>query len=527
MTGRAHDVIVIGAGANGLVAAAAMARGGRKVLLLERGELLGGLGRLHEFAPGFRAPVAGTDQGWLPPSVAKGLGLSGLARTSPEYALAVASPAEALVVPCDSKGAWAALRGLSERDATRWPEFIGQLHRLAAFLGQVYQLPAPDIDTSSLGELFPLAGLARKFRGMGRKDMIEFLRVMPMAVQEMADDWFESDLLKAGIVAGGIQDIRQGPRSGGTAFVLLHHLIGAPAGGLRNRGGWQSGPDGFLVAAERAARAAGVEIRTGAGVQRITVRDEAVTGVVLDGGEELTAKTVLTTTDPARTFLQLVDPVWLDPDFLLAVQNIKFRGVTSYLLFALDGLPTRPDLPEGALQGPLSLTAATADLERAYDASKYGEVSAHPHIELHVPSLVWPGLAAAGKHVMVAKVQWTPHTLRHGEWDGARKAALTDRVTRLIGEALPGFADRVLHRETLTPPDLEKRFGLTEGATTHGELTLDQILFMRPVPGAGDHRSPIEGLYLAGAGSHPGPGVLGGPGWLAARRALGDKGGRS
>lgn len=526
MTGRTHDVIVIGGGANGLVAATAMARAGRKVLLLERGDLLGGLGRMHEFAPGFRAPVPGTDHGWLPPSVARGLGLGPLDRTTPEYALAVASPTDALVVPCDGKGAWAALRRRSEADANRWSEFIGQLHRLAGFLGQVYQLPAPDVDTSSLSELIPLAGLARKFRGMGRKDMIEFLRVMPMAVQELADDWFESDLLKAGVTAGGIQDIQQGPRSGGTAFVLLHHLIGTPAGGLRNRGAWRSGPDGFLVAIEAAARAAGVEIRTGTGVERITVRDDAVAGVVLDGGEELHAQSVLTTTDPARTFLKLVDPVWLDPDFLLAVRNIKFRGVTSYLLFALDGLPTRIDLPEGALQGPVSLTGATADLERAYDAAKYGEMSAHPHIELHVPSLLWPALAAAGKHVMVAKVQWTPHTLRAGEWDAARKATLADRVTRLVGEALPGFADRVLHRETLSPLDLAQRFGLTEGATTHGELTLDQILFMRPVPGAGDHRGPIRGLYLAGAGSHPGPGVLGGPGWLAAGRALSDKGGR-
>ena len=526
MTSQARDVIVIGGGANGLVAAAALARAGRKVLLLERGEVLGGQGRMHEFAPGFRAPVPGTDQGWLPDSVARGLGLREMARVTPEYALAVAGPAEALVVPCDPKGAWAALRRLSERDATRWPDFIGQLHRLARFLGEVYQLPAPDIDTSSLGELLPLAGLARKFRGLGRKDMIEFLRVMPMAVQELAGDWFESDLLLAGITAGGVQDIRQGPRSGGTAFVLLHHLIGAPAGGLRNRGSWLSGPDGFLVAAEQAARAAGVEIRTGAGVHRIAVRDDMVTGVVLDGGAELAATTVLTTTDPARTFLQLVDPVWLDPDFLLAVRNIKFRGATSYLLFALDGLPARADLPEAALRGPVSLTPGAVALERAYDASKYGEISAHPHIELHVPSLTWPGLAPAGRQVMVAKVQWTPHTLRDGEWNDARRAALTDRVTRLIGEVLPGFADRVLHRETLTPRDLELRFGLTEGATNHGELTLDQILFMRPVPGWGDHRTPIGGLYQAGAGTHPGPGVLGGPGWLAAKRVLNDKGGR-
>lgn len=521
MTPR-YDAIVIGGGANGLTAAALLGQAGRRVLLLEQGEAAGGDGRLHQFAPGFRAPVPGCDLGWLPPRVARAVGLGGLERVAPDYALAVAGP-DPLLLPRNPAEAAAGLRGRSASDAARWPEFVARLHRLAGFLGEVYQLPAPDIDTSALGELLPLAGLARKFRGLGRSDMIEFLRIMPMAVQELADDWFETGALRAGLAAGGVLDICQGPRSGGTTFVLLHHLIGAPAGAVRNRGWWRSGPDAFLNAVAAAARAATVEVRTGVRVARILVRDDAVSGVALTDGTELAAPMVLSTADPAATLLGLVDPVWFDPEFLLAVRNIKFRGSASFLLFALDGLPARRDLPEPALVGPVSLTPDAGALERAFDAAKYGTVAPHPHVEIAVPSLAWPGLAPEGRHVMVARVQWTPHALRDGSWDDAGRGALADQVTRQIGEALPGFADRVLHRETLTPADLERRFGLTGGAITQGELTLDQILFMRPVPGWGRHRMPVRGLYLAGAGTHPGPGVLGGPGWLAARRALADE----
>jgi phytoene dehydrogenase-like protein len=268
-----------------------------------------------------------------------------------------------------------------------------------------------------------------------------------------------------------------------------------------------------------------VTVRAGADVARIVVRDDAVAGVVLAGGEEISAPVVLSTADPARTLLGLVDPVWLDPEFLHAVRNVKFRGSTAVVHYALDRLPAVPGVadPAAALAGAVSLTPTMDALERAYDAAKYGTVSEAPHVELTVPSLRWPSLAPAGKHVAVATVRYAPYRLRDDTaWDADRSYALGGAVTAAVGRAVPGFADAVLHQRVLTPPDLEARYGVTEGAMTHGELTLDQILFMRPVPGWGRHAMPIAGLYLGGAGTHPGPGVLGGPGWLAARRVLAD-----
>jgi phytoene dehydrogenase-like protein len=256
----------------------------------------------------------------------------------------------------------------------------------------------------------------------------------------------------------------------------------------------------------------------------MTVRDDRVTGAALTDGEEIVARLVLSTADPTRTFA-LVDPVWLDPEFLLAVRNIKYRGSAAKVLYALDALPEFSGLPDAprALAGTLCLARSLDELEKAADAAKYGRASESPVVELEVPTLRWPGHAPAGKHVLVAHVQWAPHALRGSAWDGARRATLGDAVTEAISRAAPCFGERVLSRLVLAPPDLEAEYGLTEGAATQGEMTLDQILFMRPVAGWARYAMPLDGLYLGGAGTHPGSGIPGGPGWLAARRALKDR----
>jgi len=299
---------------------------------------------------------------------------------------------------------------------------------------------------------------------------------------------------------------------------------------VRGRLPWRAGPEAFTVAAERAARRFGVSIRAGAAVARITVRDDAVAGVVLADGEEIAARAVLSTAGPARTLLEWVDPVWLDPDFLHAVGNIRHRGCTAVVAYALETLPELPGLEsKHALAGLVSLTSSLASLEKAADAAKYGAVSDPPHVECTVPTLVWPDLASQGRHVLVARVQYAPHRLRDGAaWDQARRDAVADGVTAAIEAVAPCFGSRILHRVAWSPRDLEEQYGLREGAASQGELGLDQILFMRPLAGWGRHATPIAGLYLGGAGTHPGPGVLGGPGWLAAERLLGDRrGGRN
>lgn len=526
MTDRSYDVVVAGAGANGLTAAALMGRGGLRVLVLERGEDVGGQGRLVEFAPGFRAAPLGTDPGWLPPAVTRALGLESLAPDDRDAPLTVSvEPGRFLTLSREVGKAAEAIRAYSQDDARKWPEFTARLRALAKFLEVLYQAETPDIGARSTTELLSLLGLGRGFRALGRTNMIEFLRTLPMSVWEMLDDWFECAPLKAAVAAGGVQDFRQGPRSGGTGFVLLHHLVGAAPGSVRGRSRIGRGPSAFTEAVRQAGLRHGVTFRTSAPVARVRVRDDRVTGVTLEGGEEIDAAAVLSTADPARTLLNWVDPVWLDPEFLNAVRNVRYRGCTAVVAYALSGLPEFPGLGErDALMGIVSLTGSLEALERAADAAKYGRVSEHPHVELTVPTLRDSGLAPDGAHVLLARAQYAPYHLRDGEaWDAARRDALADTVTNLITRVAPGFASRIRHRAAWSPRDLEERFGLHEGAASQGELGLDQILFMRPVPGWGRHATPIQGLYLGGAGTHPGPGVLGGAGWLAARRLMADR----
>jgi len=526
MSARRYDVAVIGGGANGLTAATVLAKSGRSVVLLEREESLGGQGRVVEFAPGFRAAPLGIDPGWVPDPIARALGISKPARSDSHADLSVlVEPGRFLSLSRDAARAAESIAAYSRDDAAKWPAFVTQLRALAGFLEALYLTPAPDISASSPGELLPLVGLARKFRGLGRRDSIEFLRTLPLSVWELLDDWFECGPLKAAVATGGIREHRQGPRSGGTGFVLLHNLVGAASGAVRGRAPWKDGPDAFARAAERAARSSGVDVRTGAPVRRVEVQDDAVTGVVLENGAEIAAGSVLSTASPATTLLDWLDPVWLDPEFLLAVRNIRYRGCAAIVAYALERIPDLPGLPgEDALGGIVSLTPSLSALERAADAAKYGTVSERPHVEFTVPTIDAPALAPNGRHVLVARAQYAPYRLRDGvPWDAARRDQIATTVTAAIEAASPCFSSRILHQAAWSPADLESRFGLREGASSQGELGLDQILFMRPVAGWGGHTTPIAGLYLGGSGNHPGPGVLGGAGWLAARRIQRDR----
>ncbi len=521
----AHDVLVIGAGQNGLVAAASLAKAGRRVLILERRDAVGGSNHTAEFHPGFRVDAAFHRAGWLDPAMAAELaiGVPADVPSGPDPVVICPLGDGAFALPRTPRAAADALRRFSAADAGRWEAFCALTHKLSGFLQHMYGVTPPQLTSTRAADLMTLLGLGRRVRGMGKPDMIELLRVLPMSVAELLDDWFETDVLKGVLGAGGITGIAQGPRSAGTAFVMLHHQVGNPAGVVRGGGIRPGGAGGLSVRLAAAAQALGVGIRTGAGVARIVVTDGRATGVVLENGEEMSAAQVVSTADPRRTMLGMVDPTELAPEYTRAVQNIRHRGVCAKVNLALGELPRFTGADESQLRGVISISPSLDYLERAHDDAKYGAVSRAPYLEAVIPSLAEPALAPPGRHVMSVWMQYAPYRLKEGRWDAASREALGDRVVECLAAYAPNLRSSVIDREVMTPLDFEDAYGVPEGNLYHGEMGLDQILFMRPVPGWGHHRTPIAGLFLGGSGTHPGGGIAGGSGRLAARELLAAK----
>ena len=519
-------VVIIGGGHNGLATAALLAKGGVKSTVLERRPVLGGASATEELHPGYKVSTCAHVLGPLRPALIEALDLGHRGLTFIESEPRVYAPSRegpGIALWGDAGRTAFEMRTSAPADADHYPDFHRSLTAISALLGRLLSMTPPDIDRRVSAELLPLAGMAMGFRGLGKVDAYRLLRWGPMAVADFASEWFASDLMRALVCARGIFGTFAGPWSAGTTANLLFQAAASGGNGAGSAVQVVGGLGALIDALAGIARAAGVEIRVGAEVAEIRVRDGAVAGVVLRGGEEIAASAVVSSADPHQTFLRLLDPAVLDPDERRRVQNYRVAGMASKVNFALSGMPAFRGATPDLLRGRIHIGAGVDDLERAYDDAKYGGISRRPYLDLVIPSLADPSLAPAGHHVLSAYVQYTPYALREGSWP-ARSAELGDLVTRLIDEYAPGFARLVVHRQVLTPLDLEQTYGLTGGHPLHGEPSLDQLFLARPLLGWARYRAPVAGLYMCGAGTHPGGGVTGGPALNAAREILKDLG---
>jgi phytoene dehydrogenase-like protein len=525
-----YDAVVIGGGHNGLVTAAYLGKAGLRTLVLERRSTLGGAAETAELAPGIRVPTVAHTVGRLRPGVVKDLDLKrhGLSLVGPDVRVFAPSlDGEAIVLYGDAAKTAEGLRGRSAADASHYADFDRLVRSLAGFLGEIAAETPPDIESPGLTDALAGLRLGRTFRGLGRHDGRTITRVLPMAVADFTAESFETDALRAAIAWRGVAYTAMGPWSAGTTAVLLADSAGNDGGAAGQTVFARGGPGALIAALEGAAREAGVDIRTGAEVTAITSRDGRATGVVVADGEEIEARAVVAGIDPKRALTRLADPVAIGPSLLWRADNIRTPGTTAKVNLALSALPTFTGAGEDArlVRGRILIAPGIDAMERAHDEAKYGRVSDAPILEATIPSLVDPSLVAGGPdgaHVMSVVVANVPYALRDGSWTAAAAKRLGDRVVETLDAHAPGLRKLVTARQVITPVDLERDYGMTGGHPMHGEHGLDQFFLWRPLLGHARYRLALEGLYLAGAGAHPGGGVTGQNGHNAAREIVGD-----
>ena len=524
-----YDVIVVGGGHNGLVNAAYLARAGRKVLVLERRHVVGGAAVTEEVFPGFKFSVCSYVVSLLRPEIIRELDL-------PRHGLEIL-PLDGTFTPMpngdylwrvnDHAKTRREIARHSKTDAEAYDEYGKAMVDMGRFVKPILNMTPPDPTSLDPRGLMDLLALGRRFQALSDEDKYNQIQLMTMSAVDFLDQWFETDVLKATMSASGIIGTFLGVRSPGTAYVLLHHYMGEIDGAFRSWGLSRGGTGAISDAIAAAAREAGVEIRTETRVSKIIVKDGTAVGVVLENGDYLTCQAVSSSVDPNLTFMHMVGTEHLPGEFVSDVKRYKFRGSSGKVNLALDALPNFTCLPgPGAhLRGAVSISPSIEYMERAYDEAKYGRYSRRPYIDVVIPSLTDPSVAPPGKHVMSCFVQYAPYHLKEGSWDEHRDA-FGDTVINTLAEHAPNIKDIILHRQVLTPLDLEREWGLTEGNIFQGELTLEQLFFLRPAPGWAQYRTPIKNLYMCGSATHPGGGIMGAPGRNAARRILKEVGGR-
>jgi phytoene dehydrogenase-like protein len=522
-----YDAIVVGAGHNGLVAAGYLARAGWKVLVLERRHVVGGACVTEEVFPGFRVSTAAYLVSLLQERVVRDLELRRFG-----YAVLPKDPAyfapyldgRYLFMYADQRRTCQELARFSPRDAERYPAYENFIERIARFVEPMLLEAPPNLPPRRPADFAALSRLGWRLLRLPPGQLGDLARMFTASAREVLDDWFESDELKLALATDGVIGTNGGPSSPGTAYVLLHHVMGG-VGGVRGLWGFVRGGMGALTAAlQRSAQAAGAEVRTNAEVARIDVRDGRATGVILADGSDYRARTVVSNADPKRTFLGLVGRACLPPEFAAQIDAYRCEGSSFKINLALGELPNYSALPGTCLgpqhRGTTHICASLDALEHAWDDAKYGAPSQAPLLEITIPTAYDPSLAPDGKHIMSIFAQYAPYRLDGATWDDTARAAFVDRSLSLLEQYAPNIRGAVEHVHALSPLDLEREYGLTGGNIFHGDLRLDQLFGLRPVAGWARYATPIRGLYLCGSGTHPGGGVTGAPGHNAARVLL-------
>ena len=522
-----NDVIIIGAGHNSLVAAGYLAQAGRRVVVLEKRSIVGGVATTEETFPGFKISPCADTAGYLSDEVKADLKLDSQVEIIQIDPIASSPEPDGshLTIWRDTARTVKEIERFSAADAAKYPAFIEKMAKNAAVVAGLLKLTPIDLPSVGFADLRAALGLAGPVLKLGRKNINDLLRVLPMPIEDLLNEWFESDVLKGAIAASAVKDITWGPQEAGTAFTFFYNWALSDTGLFRSASLVKGGIGELSKAMADTARGFGAQIRTDAEVESINVEQGKVTGVTLANGENIQAGVVVSGASPRTTFLELLDARYLDASFVRHVHNIKYRGSASRMQFTLSGLPEFSALAgsetQGYLRGPIQIAPSIAYLQRAFDCTKYGRPSNAPYLDIAIPTVADPSLAPSGKHIMSVTVKYTPYALRDGNWR-SKGDEIAKLVVDTITEYAPNFRGLIVDQRVITPVDLETVYDLPEGNTNHGEMTLDQFFHMRPIPGYARYRTPVEGMYLCGSGCHPGGGVTGLPGRNAAREILKD-----
>src|SRR6202161_521191 len=521
-----HDAIIVGAGHNGLVAACYLARAGLDVLVLERNAYIGGAAVSRSLYDGFTYSNCSYVCSLLRTEIIRELNLPGYGLQIIPYegGCTMMRDGGHLALYDNHDALRREIARHSVRDAEAYDRYARDVMRKCRFIKPLLMREPPDPTSFKPRDLGELLFLGRRFHGMGEERMYDTLRFWTMSCADFLDEYFESEIVKAHFAGSSIIGTALGPRSPGTVYVLLHHYMGDIDDTVGAWGFARGGMGAISNALGASFQASGGTIRSAAPVARILVRNGRASGVALADGEEIHASLVISNLDVRRTFLETMDSNDLPDEFLHQVKNFKIRGSSGKLNIALDGLPRFPAVPEGApcTRGDMHVTDTIEMMERAYDDWKDGRLSRAPYIDMLIPSQIDPTMVPDGKHYMSVFVQYCPYELAEGEWNAARRQGFGNTVIDTIAAHSPNFKELILHAEIRTPWDIENGGGLTEGNIFQGELTMDQLLFNRPLPGYAQYRAPVRGVYMCGSSTHPGGGVMGAPGANAARAVLRD-----